>query len=112
MEDTDILAEIGYKPYGSQLLVYNDRIVGKRSGIAIGGFSGEILIKDIQNIEYNPGIPVITVPRIHITHRMQDRTIKSSTITFLGIIPRAISGISGPKDVYQLIYDLVNKNRN
>jgi len=111
MPEKKVLGTVGYKPYGSVLTVTNQRIVGKRSGIGIGGFKGEILIRDIVSLSYKSGIPGITIPRLVIEHRLPDGNIEKSTIHFHGSIPRIFSGFSKPKQIYQLIQDLVNKER-
>ena len=111
MPEEKVLGTVGYKPYGSVLTMTNQKIVGKRSGIAIGGFKGEILIRDIVSLRYKSGIPGITIPRLVIEHRLPDGTIKKSTIHFHGSIPRIFSGFTKPRQIYEQIQGVVDKER-
>lgn len=104
-----ILENIPYKPFGS-MSITNRRIIGKNL-IRLGrvAFEGEILLGDLVNVAYLPGVPVIGVPGLEFEYKSPDGGTAKATIHFASISARLGFKLRtgyGPKRIYDLILAL------
>jgi hypothetical protein len=104
--DEEVLNVLPYKPF-STLIITNQRIIGRGlARIWPGCYHGEVLLNEIVDIKYIPGIPFLTVPRIFLKFKKDDQEISTRNIVFYGSSAK-FAGFN-PQEAYRLIVEQIS----
>ena len=96
-----LLRAIPYKPF-SVLLITNRRIVGRRLWrLGPARFEGSIAWSDIMAVDLNPGIPLLTTPKLIVHYRKKDGATDKVAIRLPGFTAK-LAGFD-PRTTYELI---------
>ncbi len=106
-ERDEPLLQVSCRPYGSKLLIYNDRILIARRPLLRRNVMQSIPLEQVQSVKYSIGVPLLIVPWLTIEHTTPEG-VKKTRVWFHGTIVRIFTGFTKPRHARKLLHELLS----